>query len=942
MPIHVSFTERRFFAPEVIQTSATDCGPAALKCLLEGFGIAVSYGRLREACQTDVDGTSIDTLEDVAVQLGLIAEQTMVPVDHLLLPVAHTLPALVVTVLPDGSTHFVVAWRLHGPFIQAMDPTVGRRWLTRKRFLGDVYRHTLPFSAAAWRAWAGSAGFRVPLHYRLAQLGLDEPAIAQLIDEASEEPSWRSLAALDAAARMVDAIVRAGGLEQGVEARRLVAHFFQQARHDIVASRHTIPSSFWSVYPPPVAPDSGESDADHLLLRGAVLVRVVGRRAARSPAGAPQAGGAGQAAAVETPAPLSPDLVSALKEVPSRPEREILRLLRADGLLTPTVLAIALVLASAGVAGEAVLLQALLGMGRSLHLIGPRLELLGAVFAFTVLLLLLEFPIATTVLRMGRRLETRLRMAFLAKLPRLGDRYFHSRLTSDMTQRAHSLRQLRTLPNLGVRFLRLGFQLVLTAGGIIWLAPGSAPIAILATIFVLSAACITQPVLAERDMRVRTHLGALSRFYLDALLGLMPVHAHGAERALRREHESQLVEWVRASVAFACLETLIQSTVALIGVGFAAWILLHYLLGGGAPSGVLLLLYWTLNLPILGQLLAELAKQYPIQRNSVLRLLEPLGAPNEDDIVEPVTARGDTVAATTAARADDNDQRVDGSLGRPSLATPRPDALPGVSIVMQGVAVHAGGHTILRDINLTIRAGEHIAIVGSSGAGKSSLVGLLLGWHRPATGHILVDGVPLVGERLHALRRVTAWVDPTVHLWHRPLLDNLRYGAYGSYDTTLGDVLEQADLLEVLERLPNGLRTNLGEGGRLVAGGEGQRVRLGRALLRPDVRLAILDEPLRGLDRSQRRRLLAKARQHWKAVTLLCITHDVGETQGFARLVVLEEGRIVEDAPPGMLAAQPDSRYRALLEADAAVRGGIWESAEWRRLWLEEGRLHER
>jgi len=213
MPIALSFTERRFLVPEVIQTSAMDCGPAALKCLLEGFGIVVSYGRLREACQTDVDGTSIDTLEDVAVQLGLIAEQTMVPVDHLLLPVAQTLPALVVTVLPNGWTHFVVAWRLHGRFIQVMDPAVGRRWLTQKRFLSDVYRHTLPFAAAAWRAWAGSAGFRAPLHHRLAQLGLDESVITQSIDEACADPSWRSLAALDAATRMVEAIVRAGGLE---------------------------------------------------------------------------------------------------------------------------------------------------------------------------------------------------------------------------------------------------------------------------------------------------------------------------------------------------------------------------------------------------------------------------------------------------------------------------------------------------------------------------------------------------------------------------------------------------------------------------------------------------------------------------------------------------------------------------------------------------------
>jgi ABC-type bacteriocin/lantibiotic exporter with double-glycine peptidase domain len=66
-------TRHRVLVPEVVQTSAMDCGPAALKCLLDGFGMPVSYGRLREACQTSVDGTSIDTLEDVAVQLGLDA-----------------------------------------------------------------------------------------------------------------------------------------------------------------------------------------------------------------------------------------------------------------------------------------------------------------------------------------------------------------------------------------------------------------------------------------------------------------------------------------------------------------------------------------------------------------------------------------------------------------------------------------------------------------------------------------------------------------------------------------------------------------------------------------------------------------------------------------------------------------------------------------------------
>src|SRR5919199_1850902 len=97
---------RRLLAAEVVQTSAMDCGPAALKCLLEGFGIPVSYGRLREACQTDVDGTSIDTLEEVLNQLGLQADQIMIPPDHLMMPEAGALPALLVVQLASGMTHF--------------------------------------------------------------------------------------------------------------------------------------------------------------------------------------------------------------------------------------------------------------------------------------------------------------------------------------------------------------------------------------------------------------------------------------------------------------------------------------------------------------------------------------------------------------------------------------------------------------------------------------------------------------------------------------------------------------------------------------------------------------------------------------------------------------------------------------------------------------------
>ena len=236
--------------------------------------------------------------------------------------------------------------------------------------------------------------------------------------------------------------------------------------------------------------------------------------------------------------------------------------------------------------------------------------------------------------------------------------------------------------------------------------------------------------------------------------------------------------------------------------------------------------------------------------------------------------------------------------------------------------------------------------MGESGAGKSSLVGLLLGWHRPVAGRLLVDGKPLKGEHLQTLRQMTAWVDPSVQIWNRPLQENLRYGNSAgnglATEVPIGTALEGADLYDVLERLPNGLQTRLGEGGGLVSGGEGQRVRLGRALLRSDVRLAILDEPFRGLDRAKRQQLLANARQQWQDATLLCITHDIAETQDFTRVLVIEDGHIVEDGAPQTLLEQPTSRYRNLLEADESVHGQRWTETTWRRLWLEGGKLDER
>jgi ATP-binding cassette subfamily B protein len=259
---------------------------------------------------------------------------------------------------------------------------------------------------------------------------------------------------------------------------------------------------------------------------------------------------------------------------------------------------------------------------------------------------------------------------------------------------------------------------------------------------------------------------------------------------------------------------------------------------------------------------------------------------------------------------------------------------------MERVVMNASGHDVLQDISLRIEPGEHVAVIGMSGAGKSSLAGLLLGWNKHTRGELRVDGEKLEGAALARLRASTVWVSPQVQLWNQPLFDNLRYGAEENV-AAIGSVLDEAELMTVIEKLPLGMQTPLGESGRLLSDGEAQRVRFGRALCRRVVRLAILDEAFRGLERGRRRMLLESARRRWTDATLLNITHDVGETVAFPRVLVMDGGRIVEDGSPEELYRRTGSRYRALLEAEEAAQDGVWSDPAWRKFTMEDGRVRE-
>lgn len=878
---------RRLLAPEVIQTSAIDCGPAALTSLLGGFGVRASFGRLRELCQTTLDGTSIDRIEAIACQLGLDAEQIIAPVDHLLSAGANVLPAIAVTDTPSRTMHFVVIWRRFGPLVQVMDPVCGRRWMPMSALARNLHIHTMAVPADAWRRWASGESHLTSLRRRAAELSFSRSRFGGLLQQGLVNSTWRSLAILDAAMRMIASLVQNNSLARGVEAQRVLETLVRRAQRDGLDP--TIPNAFRSAQALP-------GDDNTLLVTGAVLL-VARRQEARWK----------RKASVDRPVTRGTESDAILSEDTPKPLRKLLRTLLTEGASRPAVLATALIAAAGLAIVEALLMRGLLDVAGTLSIATQRFAAIAGLVAFFSGTVLLDLPIQAELLRLGRALELRLRVQFLSKMRILGLPYFQSRPTSDMAERSHRLHTLRQFPLAVAQSIRGFSVMTATVVGLLWLAPGATFLVLPLLALALLVPLTSQPILNERDIRFRTQGGALARFYLDAFLGVTPIRSHNAHRAMRVEHESMLVELWRTGHQLLRANLWISGLQATIAGGLGLALIAYYLVREGERSHLLLIAFWATSLPTLAQGFVKSLQVFPALRSSSLRLLDPLGAP--DDIA-PTLASTPLASSPAAGRS-------------------------GASISMRGVQAQAGGRMILEGIDLDIAAGEHVAIVGPSGSGKSSLVGLLLGWRRPTEGLLLVDGAKLDAVRL---REQTAWLDPTVQLWNDTLFDNITYGSRDNGSANVRDILAHSDLHGFAER-QHGMRTKLGENGALASGGEGQRIRFARTLMRPNARLVIFDEPFRGLDRSTRRKFLDRARKTWADATFICVTHDVGETQAFPTVIVVDGGRVVERGTPARLAADRTSRYRAMLEAESELTAEIWGDPAWKRWRINEGMI---
>jgi ABC-type bacteriocin/lantibiotic exporter with double-glycine peptidase domain len=849
---------RRYFVPEVIQTSAMDCGPAALKALFGGFDRYLSYGRLREACQTDVDGTSIDTLESIAQQLGLSATQSMLPADLLLLKSTACLPAVVVVVLPDGYTHLVVVWRIHGPWLQVMDPASGRVWLPRRRFLESLYIHEQAVPAAACAHWCASPVFTAGLERRMRALELP----AEL---------WSDRAHQDAALRLGGALREAGRLRPGADAAQFLAL--------CAAHPGEIPLKYWAIR-------SSVQDPEQKILRGAVLL---------STAGLP-------ADTLDESLPAS--LARVRTEPPPRVWDPVWTVLRESGGWLAAATMVALAAVALGTVIEALLFRGLFDMGRHLQSTAERLTAMSALVLLLVAVWALDWSAAIGSFRLGRQIEMRLRMRCLLKVPRLSDRYFQSRLISDMAYRAHALQLLRQLPEVAGHCLYLVISILVTGAAILFVYPGSALLASLAVIAACGVPYLFMPAMAERDLRHRELSASLGSLYLDSLLGSRAIQAHCAQRTMRTVQAGQLERWAAAGLSQQAMFVRVDALQMAATLACIVALVYRQSLVAQSPAGLLLLVYWAISISQLGREVAGVVRSFPAMRNTLMRFLELIGSPEE--------CAGEIAPAA-----------------RPG----------GAKIDFEQTCVMAAGHVVLDQVTLHVRPGEHIGIVGVSGAGKSSLLGCLMGWFQPSSGAIRVDDAPLDSLGLAQLRSETAWIDPQVHLFRSTLYENLRYGNGAHSVARFGATLEAADLGRILERAPEGLQTPIGEGGSLVSGGEGQSIRIGRALGRCGVRLAILDEPARGHGREERRRMLTSLRAQFSAATMLCVTHDVADTLDFDRVLVIERGRILEDGAPRILRGRPGSRYGALLDEERAMHPDVGATAAWRRLRLQGGKI---
>ena len=266
---------------------------------------------------------------------------------------------------------------------------------------------------------------------------------------------------------------------------------------------------------------------------------------------------------------------------------------------------------------------------------------------------------------------------------------------------------------------------------------------------------------------------------------------------------------------------------------------------------------------------------------------------------------GDVQKAAGAMERIDELMRAEAAIRPPETPTILPEPPTG-EVSMSAVQFAYPGRPdlpALKGFSLTVRPGETVALVGPSGAGKSTVFRLLLRFYDPQAGVVSVDGVDVRAADPVAVRGRFAWVSQEAPLFSGSANENIRFGREGASDSEIRAAADEAQALGFIEALPEGFDTPLGERGKSLSGGQRQRMAIARALVR-DAPILLLDEATSALDAENERLVQAALDQAMQGRTTIVIAHRLATVLRADRIVVMEEGRVVQEGTHQSLMAQ--------------------------------------
>lgn len=486
-------------------------------------------------------------------------------------------------------------------------------------------------------------------------------------------------------------------------------------------------------------------------------------------------------------------------------------------------------------------------------------------------ILLINYPLHVLYVRLlygsVRRMGTALRSALCTRMQQLSIGY-HSRVSAGVLQ-AKVVRDVETVEQMVQQTAETGLgATTVLIGGLVIIAvrtPEFVPVFLV----VVPAAAL---VVARLRARLRTHnehfrheVETLSSRVTE-MTRLIPVtRAHGLENKALRRMDGTLRRLLTSgnrldlvNGRFGSLAWVVLNVVGVL-VLTAAALVSYYGVWGVTAGDVVMLSAFLTTLTNSTTTLAGLAPVITKGLESVRSVGELLQAPELED--------------------NEGKARVESVRG---------------AVEFQGVEhAYDNGRPAVRDFTLSVTPGETVALVGASGAGKSTVLNLVIGFIRPTKGRLLLDGTDMNTLDLRTYRRFLSVVPQESILFDGTVRENVAYGMDDADEETVRAALRDANALEFVDRLPRGLDTLVGERGARLSGGQRQRLAIARALIR-DPRVLVLDEATSALDTRSEALVQQALARLLHGRTTFVVAHRLSTVRGADRIVVLGEGRILE------------------------------------------------